>query len=64
MTILFNPLENTDIRCLLLTGTPAINNPFELALLFNLLRPQTFPSSEVKFMEQYVKNNKLKPEKQ
>ena len=30
-----------------MTGTPAINNPFEIALIFNLLRPGIFPNSEI-----------------
>ena len=56
-------LEDNDIRVMLLTGTPAVNNPFELALMFNLLRPGTFPDSETKFMDKYVTNNALKVEK-
>lgn len=55
--------ENKDTRVILMTGTPAINNPFEIALIFNLLRPGIFPSSEVKFRELYISNNKLHPEK-
>lgn len=46
--------EDEDIRVLLLSGTPAVNNPFELALIFNLLRPGTFPTSENKFNELYI----------
>ena len=54
---------NDDVRTILLTGTPAINNPFELVLLFNLLRPGIFPSSETKFYEEYITNNKLRLDK-
>ncbi len=53
--------DNDDTRILLMTGTPAINNPFEIALMFNLLRPGIFPNSEIKFTEKYIKNNRLDP---
>ncbi len=52
--IINDKLENPDTRVVLLSGTPAINNPFELGLLFNLLRPGAFPTSENKFNELYV----------
>ena len=48
--------ENDGTRVLLLSATPAINKPFELALLFNLLRPGCFPKSELTFNEEYVLN--------
>jgi superfamily II DNA or RNA helicase len=46
--------DNPDTRVVLLSGTPAINNPFELALLFNLLRPNIFPKSENEFNHQFI----------
>lgn len=46
--------ENIDTRTILLSGTPAINQPFELGLLFNLLRPGIFPRSETKFNHLFV----------
>lgn len=46
--------ENPDTRVVLLSGTPAINNPFELALLFNLLRPGIFPKSENEFNNTFI----------
>jgi hypothetical protein len=46
--------ENPDTRVILLSGTPAINQPFEFALLFNLLRPGVFPRSENEFNHQFV----------
>ena len=55
--------EDDDIRIILMTGTPAINNPYEIALMFNLLRPGIFPSNEVKFRELYISNNKLQADK-
>ncbi len=39
---------------LAISGTPIINTPFELALLFNMLRPNIFPKSEVEFNEIYL----------
>lgn len=50
--------ENEGVRIVLLSGTPAINNPFELALLFNLLRYNIFPRSEATFNNIFVSNNK------
>ena len=52
--------ENLSTRVLLLSGTPAINKPFELGLMFNLLRPGIFPKSEVLFNQYYV-DNKITP---
>lgn len=49
--------ENSDTRVVALSGTPAINTPFELALLFNLLRPGTFPKSENEFNYLYVSHS-------
>jgi hypothetical protein len=57
--ILQEKRDNDETRIILMTGTPAINNPFEIALIFNLLRPGIFPNSEVKFNEMYITSNKL-----
>ncbi len=46
--------DNNRTRVVLLSGTPAVNNPFEFALIFNLLRPDTFPSSEAIFNQLYI----------
>lgn len=46
--------ENDGTRVVLLSGTPAINTPFELALLFNLLRPGVFPKSETQFNHEFI----------
>ena len=59
--ILQEKRDNSETRIILMTGTPAINNPFEIALMFNLLRPGIFPNSEIKFTETYIKSNKLDP---
>ncbi len=52
--IIQDKTENEHVRVVLLSGTPAINHPFEMALLFNLLRPNTFPKSETLFNQMYV----------
>jgi hypothetical protein len=49
--------ENEGVRCILLSGTPAINTPYELALMFNLLRPGSFSKSESQFNEQYISSS-------
>lgn len=46
--------ENDGTRVLCLSGTPAINNPFELAIMFNLLRPGIFPKSETVFNQEFI----------
>lgn len=48
--------DNDGVRVICLSATPAINTPFELALLFNLLRPKSFPASETEFNQLYVTN--------
>lgn len=48
--------ENPETRIILLSGTPAINKPFELALLFNLLRPGSFPKSQAEFDQLFISN--------
>ena len=49
--------ENKNNRILLLTATPAINNPYEFALIFNLLRPDSFPTSEAIFSQIYISSS-------
>lgn len=46
--------ENPNVRIMLLSATPAVNNPFEFALIFNLLRPGTFPTSEAIFEQIFI----------
>jgi hypothetical protein len=52
--------DNDETRIILISATPIINNPFELALIFNLLRPGIFPNSEIKFEEKYISTGKIK----
>ena len=47
-------IDNPNTRIVLLSATPVVNNPFELALIFNLLRPETFPSSEALFEQLFI----------
>jgi hypothetical protein len=46
--------DNPNTRILLLSATPVVNNPFEYALIFNLLKPDLFPSSESTFQQIYI----------
>ena len=46
--------ESGNARVILLSATPAINQPYELALIFNLLRPGTFPDNEAMFNQLYI----------
>jgi len=46
--------ENDTTRVILISATPAVNSPFELGLIFNLLRADTFPTNESKFNETYI----------
>ena len=47
-------VEATKLVCI--SGTPVINRPFELGLLFNLLRKDIFPSKEDEFNNIFLKN--------
>jgi Helicase conserved C-terminal domain/SNF2-related domain len=46
--------DNDGVRVIMISGSPAINIPFELALSFNLLRPGIFPKLETEFNRMYV----------
>ena len=48
--------DNPNTRIVLLSATPAINNPYEIALIYNLMRPGTFPNSEAVFNQKYISN--------
>jgi superfamily II DNA or RNA helicase len=45
---------NDQVRVACISATPAINEPYEFALLFNLLRPNIFPKSEIEFNYLYI----------
>lgn len=49
--------ENVNNRIMLLSATPAANKSFEFALIFNLLRPGSFPTSENEFDQIYISPN-------
>jgi superfamily II DNA or RNA helicase len=55
--ILEDKKRNQSTRVMMLSGTPAINSPFELAVMFNLLRPGIFPESEILFNQYYIDSN-------
>ena len=46
--------DNNKTRVVMISATPAVNNPYELALIFNLMRPGTFPTSEAIFNQIYI----------
>lgn len=52
--------ENHDTRVILLSATPSANNPYELALLFNLIRPNCFPKSETQFVQDFISSTNFK----
>lgn len=54
--ILRDKKENSDIKIILISATPGINEPFELSLMFNLLRPGIFPTSELEFNQIFITN--------
>tara|TARA_B100000768_G_scaffold156636_1_gene154306 strand:+ start:7817 stop:10174 length:2358 start_codon:yes stop_codon:yes gene_type:complete len=46
--------ENKNTRIILMSATPVVNQPYEWALIFNLLRPGLFPTSEALFSQTYI----------
>ena len=46
--------ENASTKIVLISATPGINTPFELALMFNMLRPNIFPTSESEFTRTFI----------
>lgn len=46
--------KENNSRIVAISATPAINEPFELGLLFNLLRPDTFPDNETLFNKYFI----------
>ena len=49
--------DNNNTRIVLLSGTPAINNPYEFALIYNLMRPGIFPTNEAIFNQIYISSS-------
>jgi superfamily II DNA or RNA helicase len=52
--------NNKNSRLVCISGTPVINKPYELALLFNLLRKNSFPDKEDEFNSIFLKNEYAK----
>ena len=50
--------NNNNTRVILISGTPVTNYPYELVLIFNLLRPGIFPTNEIDFIDLYIKSGK------
>ncbi len=46
--------ENKNNKLVLISATPGINTPYELVLMFNMLRPGSFPSSESEFNRLFI----------
>ncbi|XWV26150.1 hypothetical protein QJ857_gp0928 [Tupanvirus soda lake] len=46
--------ENKNTKVVLISATPGINTPFELSLMFNMLRPGIFPTSELEFNRTFI----------
>ena len=46
--------ENKNTKIILISATPGINTPFELSLMFNLLRPGILPTSELEFNRTFI----------
>lgn len=46
--------ENRNTKIVLISATPGVNNPFELSLMFNMLRPGVLPSSELEFNKTFI----------
>ena len=53
-TILNEKKENSGTKIICMSATPAVNEPYELALLFNLLRPDIFPTQENLFKKYFI----------
>lgn len=52
--------ENPDTRVIVLSATPAANNPYEIALLYNLIRPNCFPKSETQFNQEFISTSNFR----
>lgn len=58
--------ENNKTKLVLISGTPIVSNPFEVALIYNMLRPGIFPTSEVEFKRLFITDSMypiLQPQK-
>lgn len=62
--ILNRKRENPKTRIILITGTPIVNHPYELALIYNLLRPGIFDITEEEFNKIFIdeKTNEINKE--
>ena len=56
--ILKDKINNPNTKIVLISGTPMINEPFELSLIFNLLRPNIFPKNIDEFNNMFINKEK------
>jgi superfamily II DNA or RNA helicase len=49
--------EKPNTKIVMLSATPVVNNPFEFALIFNLLRPDIFPKNESTFQQLFLSSS-------
>jgi len=54
---IINDKRENNATILALSATPMINEPFEVAILFNLLRPGIFPNNREEFNELFIDPN-------
>ena len=52
-------LNNNSIHVILMSATPIMNDPYEIALTLNLLSPNLFPQRKL-FYDQYINNDNIK----
>ena len=57
--ILQHKIDDNTVRIILLSATPIINKPFELSLIFNLLRNNIFPKNENDFNSHFIYKGKI-----
>jgi len=58
--IMNEQLENDRTRIICMSATPMRSEPFELALMFNLLRPGSFPTEENVFNDMFLQSDKYR----
>lgn len=55
--ILRDKRENKSNKVIMISATPVINEPFELSLMFNLLRENALPMSELEFNKTFISDS-------
>lgn len=52
--------NKNQIKILLISATPLVNEPYELSILFNLLKPKCLPFNKSEFNNMFIEENKKK----